>query len=53
VNQQELLGLLLLSQHNVRFLIELTAGARDAIASGAFASYKAAVLDRLTAGETG
>ncbi len=53
VNQQELLGLLLLSQHNVRFLIELTAGARSAIASGAFAAYKAAVLEALTAGETG
>ena len=28
VNQQELLGLVLLSEHNVRFLLDLTAGAR-------------------------
>ncbi len=32
VNQNELLGLRLLSLHNLRFLIELTDGARDAIA---------------------
>ena len=31
VRQQELLGLILLSEHNVRFLLDLTAGARDAI----------------------
>ncbi len=31
VNQQELLGLRLLSLHNLRFLLDLTAGARDAI----------------------
>ena len=28
VNQQELLGLILLSEHNVRFLLDVTAGAR-------------------------
>jgi queuine tRNA-ribosyltransferase len=49
VNQQELLGLILLSEHNVRFLLDLTAGARAAIERGDFAVYKAATLDRLEA----
>jgi queuine tRNA-ribosyltransferase len=48
VNQNELLGLRLLSLHNLRFLIELTRGARDAIAAGTFASYKRDSLERLT-----
>jgi queuine tRNA-ribosyltransferase len=47
VNQQELLGLILLSEHNVRFLHELTAGARASIEQGAFPAYKAAALERL------
>ena len=47
VNQNELLGLRLLSLHNLRFLIELTAGARDAIERGEFASYKRDRLERL------
>ncbi len=47
VNQNELLGLRLLSLHNLRFLIELTQGARDAIAAGGFASYKRDRLERL------
>ena len=47
VNQQELLGLVLLSEHNVRFLLDLTAGARAAIADGRLAAFKAAALDRL------
>ena len=47
VSQQELLGLILLSEHNVRFLIDLTAGARSAIERGEYGSYKAAVLERL------
>jgi queuine tRNA-ribosyltransferase len=47
VNQQELLGLILLSEHNVRFLLDLTAEARAAIERGEFGSYKAAALDRL------
>jgi queuine tRNA-ribosyltransferase len=47
VNQQELLGLILLSEHNVRFLLDLTAGARAAIERGEFAAYSAAALDRL------
>jgi queuine tRNA-ribosyltransferase len=47
VNQQELLGLRLLSLHNLRFLLDLTAGARAAIERGEFASYKRDALDRL------
>ena len=47
VNQNELLGLRLLSLHNLRFLIELTRGARDAIDRGGFASYKRDRLERL------
>jgi queuine tRNA-ribosyltransferase len=49
VNQQELLGLILLSIHNVRFLHDLTAGARAAIERGAFRAYKATALERLAA----
>jgi queuine tRNA-ribosyltransferase len=47
VNQQELLGLRLLSLHNLRFLLDLTAGARAAIERGALAEYKADALARL------
>src|SRR5919109_89602 len=47
VNQQELLGLILLSEHNVRFLLDLTAGARAAIERGELTAHKAAALDRL------
>ena len=47
VNQQELLGLILLSEHNVRFLLDLTADARGAIERGELGSFKAAALDRL------
>jgi queuine tRNA-ribosyltransferase len=47
VNQEELLGLRLLSLHNLSFLLELTAGARAAIERGAFAAYKAEALGRL------
>ncbi|MEO8290557.1 MAG: tRNA guanosine(34) transglycosylase Tgt [Gaiellaceae bacterium] len=50
VNQQELLGLILLSEHNVRFLLDLTAGARAAIERGELGAYKAAALDRLESG---
>jgi queuine tRNA-ribosyltransferase len=48
VNQNELLGLRLLSLHNLRFVIELTRGARDAILAGSFADYKRTRLERLT-----
>ena len=47
VNQQELLGLRLLSLHNLRFLLDLTAGARTAIERGEFAAYKQESLARL------
>ena len=47
VTQQELLGLVLLSEHNVRFLLSVTAGARAAIERGELASFKAAALERL------
>jgi queuine tRNA-ribosyltransferase len=47
VNQQELLGLVLLSEHNVRFLLDLTAQARAAIERGELASFKRAALERL------
>jgi queuine tRNA-ribosyltransferase len=48
VNQNELFGLRLLSLHNLRFVLELTRGARDAIERGGFASYKRDWLERLT-----
>jgi queuine tRNA-ribosyltransferase len=47
VNQEELLGLRLLSLHNLRFLIDLTANARAAIERGRLAAYKSEALDRL------
>jgi queuine tRNA-ribosyltransferase len=43
VNQQELLGLRLLSLHNLRYLLDLTAGARAAIEEGRLAHYVAQV----------
>ena len=49
VNQQEILGLRLLSLHNLRFLIELTAGARAAIERGGLREYTAEALERLGA----
>jgi queuine tRNA-ribosyltransferase len=49
VNQQELLGLRLLSLHNLRFVLDLTAGARAAIERGEFAVYKREALARLGA----
>jgi len=48
VNQSEMLGLRLLSLHNLRFLVDLTDGARDAIENGTFAGYKRDRLERLT-----
>ena len=47
VKENELLGLRLLSLHNLRYLLDLTAGARAAIERGALASFKAEVVDRL------
>ena len=49
VNQQELLGLVLLSEHNVRFLLDLTAAARAAIERGQLSAFKQAALARLPA----
>ncbi|HEY3207559.1 MAG TPA: tRNA guanosine(34) transglycosylase Tgt [Gaiellaceae bacterium] len=51
VKQQELLGLRLLSLHNLRFLVEVTAGARAAIERGDFAVYKRDALARLNVAE--
>jgi queuine tRNA-ribosyltransferase len=48
VNQQEILGLRLLSLHNLRFLIDLVADARRAIERGAFESWRSDALARLT-----
>jgi queuine tRNA-ribosyltransferase len=47
VNQQEILGLRLLSLHNLSFVLRLTAGARAAIQRGGFGEYRAAALARL------
>ena len=47
VNQSELLGHRLLTLHNLRFLLELTRGAREAIERREFAAYKRDALERL------
>jgi len=49
VNQQELLGHRLLTLHNLRFVLDLVAGARSAIERGELQSYKEAALGRLSA----
>jgi queuine tRNA-ribosyltransferase len=46
VNQQEILGLRLLSLHNLRFLLDLVAAARGAIERGEFLSWKDEALER-------
>jgi queuine tRNA-ribosyltransferase len=46
VNQQEILGLRLLSLHNLRFLLDLVAGAREAIERGEFLTWKDEALER-------
>ncbi len=50
INQEELLGLRLLSLHNLHFLLELTAGARAAIERGELEAYTAAALAQLAGG---
>ncbi len=50
VNQSELLGLRLLTLHNLWFTVRLTAGARDAITRGAFEEYRTNALASLAAG---
>ncbi len=47
INQEELLGLRLLSLHNLRFVLDLTANARAAIEGGRLAAYKSEALGRL------
>jgi queuine tRNA-ribosyltransferase len=47
VTQDEILGLRLLSLHNLSFVLDLTAGARAAIERGAFAEFKRDALARL------
>jgi queuine tRNA-ribosyltransferase len=47
VNQQELLGLRLLTLHNLRYLLRLTAAARSAVTDGKLASFKQETLARL------
>ena len=47
VNQHELLGLRLLSLHNLQFLLDLTAAARSAIEAGNLSSFTKQALERL------
>ena len=47
VNQQEILGLRLLSLHNLRFLIDLVAAARAAIERGELLRWREDALARL------
>jgi queuine tRNA-ribosyltransferase len=50
VNQEELLGLRLVSLHNLRFLLDLVAAARRAIEQGTFVDMKRQALARLADG---
>ena len=47
VTQREMLGPRLLSLHNLRFVLDLTAGARAAIERGTFSSFRDEALARL------
>jgi queuine tRNA-ribosyltransferase len=47
VNQQEILGIRLLSLHNLRFLLDLVREARQAIERGGFEGWKTDTLARL------
>jgi queuine tRNA-ribosyltransferase len=49
VTQREMLGLRLLSLHNLRFVLDLTARARAAIERGTFSSFRDDSLARLAA----
>ncbi len=51
VNQRELLGLRLLSLHNLCFVLDLTRQARRAIEAGKLASFRSDALERLSRGE--
>jgi queuine tRNA-ribosyltransferase len=50
LNQQEILGLRLLTLHNLWFTLRLTAGAREAITRGTFDAYRRDALASLAAG---
>jgi queuine tRNA-ribosyltransferase len=52
INQEELLGLRLLTLHNLYFVLDVTANARAAIEAGDLASFKRRALDRLEPSET-
>jgi len=47
LNQEEILGLRLVTLHNLRFLIDLSGGAREAIAQGRLAAYVDHALESL------
>jgi queuine tRNA-ribosyltransferase len=47
VNQEELLGLRLLTQHNLWFVLQLTAAARAAIVEGSFDAFRTDTMRRL------
>ena len=49
VTQDEILGLRLLSLHNLRFVLDLTAQARAAIERGTFSAFRRNALARLAA----
>jgi queuine tRNA-ribosyltransferase len=51
VNQEEILGLRLLSLHNLWLIHRLTADARDAIRRGVFDDFRVEALSRLTGGQ--
>ena len=48
ITQQEILGLRLLTLHNLSFLLRLTAGARAAIEAGRLADFRREALSRFT-----
>ena len=52
VMQEETLGLILLSEHNVTYLLDLTTSAREAIVRGEFATFKQTTLARLAEART-
>jgi queuine tRNA-ribosyltransferase len=52
INQEELLGLRLLTLHNLYFVLDVTAKARTAIEAGDLASFKRRALDRLEPSES-
>jgi queuine tRNA-ribosyltransferase len=50
LNQEELLGLRLVTLHNLRFVIDLTGGAREAIVQGTLGAYVEDALGKLRSG---